>query len=65
VGRILDAGGMPYLTGPFRLDGTANAMAPVAVWQHLAPGSYSFVAAGKAPFPFAVAEGQVTRITLP
>lgn len=65
AGRILDGNGMPYLTGPFRLDGSVNVMAPVAMWQHLAPGGYTLVLAGKAPFPFTVGEGQTTRITLP
>jgi hypothetical protein len=40
-------------------------MAPVGLWQHIAPGSYTLTVAGKAPFPFSVTEGQVTRITLP
>ena len=65
AGRIVDASGMPYLMGPFRLDGSVNVMAPVAMWQHLAPGTYTLTIAGKTPFPFAVAEGQITRINLP
>lgn len=67
TGRILDATGAPYLLNPFRLDGVVTAMPPVTVWQHLAPGSYTFLdlsADGNRPYAFTVSEGQMTQLSI-
>ena len=67
TGRILDASGAPYLLSAFRLDGVLTATPPVAVWQHLAPGAYTFSVSspdGDKPYPFSVAEGQTTQLVL-
>ncbi len=67
TGRIVDASGATYLLSPYRLDGVATVTLPVTVWQHLAPGSYTFVVTsggGGAPYPFTVAEGQTTQLVI-
>jgi protocatechuate 3,4-dioxygenase beta subunit len=67
TGRIVDASGATYLLSPYRLDGVATVTLPVTVWQHLAPGSYTFVVTstgGNAPYPFTVAEGQTTQLVI-
>jgi protocatechuate 3,4-dioxygenase beta subunit len=67
TGRLVDSTGLPYSTGPFRSDGRINGSAPVAAWEHLAPGSYQLMVGsqgGEAPFPFTVVEGQTTRLNL-
>jgi hypothetical protein len=67
-GRILDSGGNPYLLGGFRLDGVLSVTPPVTVWQHLAPGAYTFVATsssgGAQSYPFTVTEGQTTQLLI-
>ncbi len=68
LGRIVDASGSPVLLSPFRLDGSVTVAPPVSVWQHLPPGSYSFLVPSgnsSASYPFAVAEGQTTQLALP
>jgi protocatechuate 3,4-dioxygenase beta subunit len=67
TGRIVDASGATYLLNAYRLDGIATVTPPVTVWQHLAPGSYTFVVTsrgGSAPYPFTVAEGQTTQLRI-
>jgi protocatechuate 3,4-dioxygenase beta subunit len=67
TGRIVDASGATYLLNAYRLDGAATATPPVTVWQHLAPGSYTFVVTstgGSVPYPFNVAEGQTTQLLI-
>jgi len=67
TGRIVDGTGAPYLLNAFRLDGVVTAMPPVTVWQHLAPGSYTFfVLSGEASqqYPFSVVEGQTTQLVI-
>jgi hypothetical protein len=67
TGRILDPTGAPYLLSAFRLDGVVSATPPVTVWQHLAPGSYTFVDLSAQPnqsYPFTVAEGQTTQLQI-
>jgi protocatechuate 3,4-dioxygenase beta subunit len=66
-GRLLDAGGGIVLLSPWRLEGTLTAAAPISAWEHLAPGSYQWISgdgAGQKSTPFAVTEGQTTRIDL-
>jgi protocatechuate 3,4-dioxygenase beta subunit len=66
-GRLVDAGGGIVLLSPWRLDGTVTATAPVSAWEHLAPGSYQWISGdgdGRKNTPFAVAEGQTTRVDL-
>lgn len=67
-GRILDSGGNPYLLGGFRLDGVLSVTPPVTVWQHLAPGAYTFAATsssgGAQSYPFTVTEGQTTQLLI-
>ena len=68
AGRIVDATGNPVLLAPNRLDGSVTVAPPVSVWQHIAPGSYSFVApsgTSTTAYPFTVVEGQVTTLALP
>ncbi|MGE5277313.1 MAG: carboxypeptidase regulatory-like domain-containing protein [Acidobacteriota bacterium] len=67
TGRILDPAGAPYLLSAFRLDGVVTATPPVTVWQHLAPGSYTFVDLSAQPnqsYLFTVSEGQTTRLEI-
>jgi Carboxypeptidase regulatory-like domain len=67
-GRIVDGSGSPILLAPNRLDGRVTVAPPVTVWQHLAPGSYSFLVptgTSETPYAFTVSEGQTTPLTLP
>ncbi len=67
TGRIVDASGLPYPMGPFRPDGRVNGSAPVASWDHVAPGTYQLLVGApgaEAPYPFTVTEGQTARVTL-
>jgi protocatechuate 3,4-dioxygenase beta subunit len=67
-GRITDGSGALVLLSPFRFDGSVTIAPPVTVWEHLAPGSYTLLvstAGGDKPFPFSVAEGQTSGVTLP
>ena len=64
MGRIVDSTGATYLLNAYRLDGIATVTLPVTVWQHLAPGSYTFLAGGSTPYPFSVAEGQTTQLVI-
>ena len=67
-GRLVDGSGSPVLLGPSRLDGRVTVAPPVTVWQHLAPGGYSFLVpngTGETPYAFAVSEGQPTTLSLP
>jgi len=64
-GRIVDASGVIYLLGPWRLDGRVNPAPPVTVWENFTPGSYQlFVTAadGEKAYPFTVAEGRTTTL---
>jgi len=68
VGRIVDGTGATVLLSPARLDGGVTVAPPVSVWQHVPPGSYTFVVpAGSSPasYPFTVTEGQTTQLALP
>ncbi|HTY42350.1 MAG TPA: carboxypeptidase regulatory-like domain-containing protein [Thermoanaerobaculia bacterium] len=68
AGRIVDASGNPVLLSPNRLDGSVTVAPPVSVWQHLAPGSYSFLVpsgTSDTAYPFTVVEGQSTTLALP
>ena len=67
-GRLTDASGGSVLLSSARLDGSVTIAPPVTVWAHLAPGSYTLLlpsSNGELPFPFTVAEGQTTTVTLP
>jgi hypothetical protein len=67
TGRLVDSSGMPYPLNAFRPDGRVGGSAPVVAWEHLAPGSYQLLVGppgGEKPFPFTVAEGQTTRVTV-
>ena len=67
TGRLVDSAGLAYSLSAFRSDGRVSGSAPIASWEHLAPGSYQLLVAaqgGEAPFPFTVVEGQTTRVNL-
>lgn len=67
-GRILDGSGNPVLLAPNRLDGRVTVAPPVTVWQHLAPGGYSFLVpngTSETAYAFTVGEGQTTPLSLP
>jgi protocatechuate 3,4-dioxygenase beta subunit len=64
-GRLLDASGSPYLFSPFGRDGRLSVPAPVAAWEHIAPGTYQLIvsgASGEKSYPFAVSEGRTTTL---
>jgi protocatechuate 3,4-dioxygenase beta subunit len=64
-GQLLDGSGSLYLLGAFSLTGRVSVSPPITSWQHIAPGSYQLLVAGsggQTPFPFTVAEGQITTI---
>ncbi|HEY6064571.1 MAG TPA: carboxypeptidase regulatory-like domain-containing protein, partial [Thermoanaerobaculia bacterium] len=65
--RIVDSSGSAYLFFPFRRDGRLPIPAPVAAWDHVAPGSYQLVvsgAGGESSYPFNVAEGTTTTVQI-
>jgi hypothetical protein len=64
-GRILDVAGVPYLSSPWRIDGTVSVSPPAAVWENFPPGSYQLVVSipgGDKSYAFTVAEGRPTRV---
>jgi len=66
-GRLVDSSGRPYPLSAYRPDGRVGGPGPVTTWEHLAPGSYQLLVGpqgGEKPFPFSVAEGQTTRVTV-
>jgi protocatechuate 3,4-dioxygenase beta subunit len=66
-GRLVDDSGRPYPLNAYRPDGRVGGLAPVVSWEHLAPGSYQLLVGpqgGEKPYPFTVAEGQTTRLTV-
>ena len=63
--RLVDASGAPYLFFPFRRDGRLVVPAPVAAWDHIAPGSYQLIVSsgsGENAYPFTVTEGATTTL---
>jgi hypothetical protein len=65
--RLVDASGMAYPLNAYRPDGRVGGPAPVVSWDHLAPGSYQLLVGpqgAEKPYPFTVAEGQTTRVTV-
>ena len=65
--RLVDASGMAYPLSAYRPDGRVGGPAPVVSWDHLAPGSYQLLVGpqgAEKPYPFTVAEGQTTRVTV-
>lgn len=63
--RLVDSSGAPYLFFPFRRDGRLSVPAPVAAWDHVAPGSYQLIvsgASGESAVPFNVTEGATTTV---
>jgi protocatechuate 3,4-dioxygenase beta subunit len=65
TGRIVDASGVLYLLGPYRLDGRVNPAPPVTVWDNFTPGSYQLFVTGtdgEKAYPFTVAEGRTTTL---
>ena len=66
-GRIVDASGALYLLGAFNLTGRVSLSPPTTTWQHIAPGSYNLYVqstSGEKAYPFNVAEGRVTPISV-
>jgi protocatechuate 3,4-dioxygenase beta subunit len=64
-GRILDVIGVPYLSSPWRIDGTVSVSPPAAIWENFPPGSYQLVVSspgGDKSYAFTVAEGRPTRV---
>jgi protocatechuate 3,4-dioxygenase beta subunit len=64
-GRIVDASGVVYLLGPYRLDGRVNPAPPVTVWDNFTPGSYQLFVTGtdgEKAYPFTVSEGRTTTV---
>lgn len=64
-GRIVDASGVIYLLGPYRLDGRVNPAPPVTVWDNFTPGSYQLYVTGtegEKAYPFTVSEGRTTTL---
>ncbi|HUM02734.1 MAG TPA: carboxypeptidase regulatory-like domain-containing protein, partial [Thermoanaerobaculia bacterium] len=67
-GRIVDSNGQPYLLSLWSLDGRIAISPPLSAWDHMAPGSYNLVIdgpEGRKSFPFAMKEGETTRLELP
>jgi large repetitive protein len=68
VGRIVDGSGATVLLSAARLDGGVTVAPPVSVWQHVPPGTYTFVVSSgsaQASYPFTAVEGQTTQLALP
>lgn len=64
-GRILDVAGVPYLSSPWRIDGTVSVSPPAGIWENFPPGSYQLVVSspgGDKSYPFTVTEGRPTRV---
>ena len=65
AGRIVSAGGAPYLFDWWRLDGRVSAGPPAAAWDNIAPGSYALITSGPSgekSYPFSVIEGRTTTV---
>jgi large repetitive protein len=68
LGRIVDGSGATVLLSAARLDGGVTVAPPVSVWQHVPPGTYTFVVSSgsaQASYPFTAVEGQTTQLALP
>jgi protocatechuate 3,4-dioxygenase beta subunit len=67
TGRLVDGAGAPYMIFPGRLDARVAGAPPAVSWGGLAPGSYQLIvsgSSGEGAFPFTVAEGQTTTVTI-